>query len=91
MRIKVKKNFDDIIIEPPKAFVQQIVRDKSEDGEDKEGAESFMQNLEPDTEPIPVPEKIFIFERETLKPYQRLELKFQSLFQTAYKDFKRFK
>lgn len=90
MRIKVKKNFDDVVIEPPKGVVQQIVRDKSEDLEDKE-EESIIRNLEPDTEPIQIPDKIFIFERETLKPYQRLELKFQSLFQTAYKDFKRFK
>ena len=90
MRIKVKKNFDDVVIEPPKAFVQQIVRDKSEDLEDKED-ESILRNLEPAEEPVVLPDKIFIFEREAIKPYQRLELKFEKLFQTAYKDFKRFK
>jgi len=34
---------------------------------------------------------MFVFARENLRPYKRIERRFATLFETAYKDFKRFK
>jgi len=38
-----------------------------------------------------MPEHFFVFARDGLRPYQRLDKKFQALFDAAYVDFKRFK
>ena len=34
---------------------------------------------------------MFVFARENLRPYKRVERRFENLFETAYKDFRRFK
>ena len=38
-----------------------------------------------------MPEHFFVFARDGLRPYQRLDKKFQALFNSAYVDFKKLK
>ena len=41
--------------------------------------------------PIEIPEQIFVWKREDLKPIKRLEDKFNNIFASAYRDFQKFK
>jgi len=42
-------------------------------------------------EKIIMPDKMFVLSRERLRPYQRLDKKFQGLFDCAYQELKKFK
>ena len=42
-------------------------------------------------EKIVMPDKMFVLSRERLRPYQRLDKKFQGLFDCAYQELKKFK
>ena len=83
-RVKVKKNYDDMVIEPPKPVVNQIVERDSSEEMLPQAAQVVMQQVE-------MPEHFFIFERESLRPYKRLDKKLNSVLESAYRDFRRFK
>lgn len=42
-------------------------------------------------EPVPIPEQIFVFQKERMKGYNRLDIKYQQLFSMAYEEVKRLK
>lgn len=81
-RVIESGNFDDLLLEP--SYKGAI------GSPGKRGALTTEADLA-NRGPIEVPDKIFVFDREDLKPYKRLSTKFTKMFAAAYHDFKKFK
>lgn len=60
---------------PRSRGVKKLKRDESSDSDKKKGT----------VKGPTFPDKVFVIQREGLKPYNRLNNKFQSLFDIAYK------
>ena len=76
-RVK-ESNYDDVLLEPnskPAAVGFAA---------GKRGLHTTFTESDEPRGPIEVPDKIFVFPREDLKPYTRLEKKIMNVFKVAY-------